>query len=109
MTPGMAARCRHDLARHRFAGGSSASSMPMIRDVRWLCVVLAWALASGARAAAATSVTIEDLTWTELREQIRAGRTTIIVPVGGTEQNGPYIALGKHNVRVKALAEKVAV
>ena len=83
--------------------------MPMMRDVRWVCVLLAWALATAARVAAATSVAIEDLTWTELREQVRAGRTTIIVPVGGTEQNGPYIALGKHNVRVKALAEKVAV
>ena len=36
------------------------------------------------------------------------GATTIIIPVGGTEQNGPHIALGKHNVRVKALAGKIA-
>ena len=40
--------------------------------------------------------------------QIRAGRTTVIVPIGGTEQNGPHMTLGKHNVRVKALSEKIA-
>src|SRR4029077_19204192 len=33
---------------------------------------------------------------------------TIILPTGGTEQNGPHMALGKHNVRVRILAELVA-
>ncbi|MDX8461236.1 creatininase family protein [Mesorhizobium humile] len=54
------------------------------------------------------SVFLEDLTWTELRDLVAAGTTTIIVPIGGTEQSGPAMALGKHNVRVKALAEKIA-
>ena len=55
------------------------------------------------------SVLLEELTWTELRDRIRAGATTIIVPVGGTEQSGPDMALGKHNVRVRILAEKIAL
>jgi creatinine amidohydrolase len=55
------------------------------------------------------SVFLEDLTWTELRDEIVAGKTTIIVPIGGTEQNGPAMALGKHNRRVKLLSERVAV
>ena len=54
------------------------------------------------------TVFLEELTWTELRAIIRAGKTTIIVPIGGTEQNGPHMALGKHNARVKALAERIA-
>ncbi len=54
------------------------------------------------------SVFLEDLTWTELRAAIRAGKTTIIVPVGAVEQSGPYVALGKHDARVKVLAEKIA-
>ncbi|HJV96055.1 MAG TPA: creatininase family protein [Albitalea sp.] len=61
-----------------------------------------------ALAQAPASVFLEDLTWTELRDQVRAGSTTIIVPIGGTEQNGPAMTLGKHNVRVKALAAKIA-
>ena len=54
------------------------------------------------------TVFLEQLTWTELRDQIKSGKTTIIVPIGGTEQNGPYMALGKHNVRVSLLADKIA-
>ena len=65
------------------------------------------ALPAAATAAPAT-VFLEELTSTELAAAIKAGATTIIVPIGGTEQNGPHIVLGKHNVRAKALAAKVA-
>ena len=58
--------------------------------------------------AAPASVYIEDLTWTELRDLVAAGKTTAIIPVGGTEQNGPHMAIGKHNVRVKLLAGRIA-
>ena len=61
-----------------------------------------------ALAQAPRTVFLEDLTWTELRDEVHAGKTVVIIPVGGTEQSGPAIALGKHNVRVKALAEKIA-
>src|ERR1700730_13789034 len=63
---------------------------------------------SAARGDAGESVFIEDLTWTELRDQIAAGKTIAIVPIGGTEQNGPHMAIGKHNLRVKLLAGKIA-
>lgn len=53
-------------------------------------------------------VYLEDLTWTELRDAIRSGKTTAILPIGGTEQSGPDIALGKHNVRVKVLSGLIA-
>jgi creatinine amidohydrolase len=55
------------------------------------------------------SIFLEDLTWTELRDAISAGKTIIIIPIGGTEQNGPAMALGKHNRRVKLLSERIAV
>ena len=58
--------------------------------------------------AAAPDVLLADQTWTELRDQIRAGKTTIIIPVGGTEQSGPYVALGKHNARALALSQQIA-
>ncbi|HHX4058142.1 TPA: creatininase family protein [Burkholderia contaminans] len=54
------------------------------------------------------TVLLEDLTWTELRDEIRAGKTTVIVPIGGVEQSGPYLALGKHNARVKVLSQRIA-
>jgi len=68
-----------------------------------LFVLLALCFGTGAQAAP-RSVYLEDLTWTELRDALKAGVTTVIIPVGGTEQSGPHIALGKHNTRVKALA-----
>ena len=53
-------------------------------------------------------MSLEQLTWMEVRDRVRAGTTTILIPIGGTEQNGPYMTLGKHNVRVRALAQKIA-
>lgn len=60
------------------------------------------------RAQTPDTVFLEELTWTELRDQILSGKTTVLVPIGGTEQNGPHMALGKHNVRVKALSAAIA-
>ena len=66
------------------------------------------ATAAGAGAQTPDSVLLEELTWTEVRDAVGAGKTTIIIPVGGTEQNGPHMALGKHNARVKALSQDIA-
>ena len=54
------------------------------------------------------TVQLQELTWTELRARIETGSSTVIIPIGGTEQSGPYIALGKHNARAAALAERIA-
>ena len=59
-------------------------------------------------ASARADVFLENLTWMELRDQIAGGSTTVIIPVGGTEQSGPQLALGKHNARVEFLAAKIA-
>jgi creatinine amidohydrolase len=65
-------------------------------------------LATGAWGQTAASVFVDDLTWTELKRDIASGKTTILIPIGGTEQNGPHMALGKHNARVRLLAERIA-
>lgn len=54
------------------------------------------------------SVFLEELTWVEVRDAIASGKTTVIVPTGGTEQNGPHMALGKHNYLVKYKAGQIA-
>ena len=51
---------------------------------------------------------LEDMTSPQVAQAVKAGATTIIIPIGGTEQNGPHMALGKHNTRVKLLAGKIA-
>src|ERR1700759_4327991 len=71
-------------------------------------VALGLAAAHVGAAPAPATVLLDELTWTELRDEIKAGKTTIIVPVGGTEQSGPHIVLGKHNVRARVLAARIA-
>ncbi len=70
--------------------------------------LLLGALHSPTWAAAPASVQLDDLTGPELRERIAAGATTVLLPIGGTEQNGPHMALGKHNVRAHLLAVRIA-
>ena len=54
------------------------------------------------------SVFIEDLTWTEVRDAIAAGKTTAIYYAGSTEQNGPGLVLGKHNFIAHYVAQRIA-
>lgn len=82
-------------------------STPMTR--RGLAVLLALAgWRAPAAAQAPRSLELEALTWTELRAALAHGYTTILVPIGGTEQSGPQLALGKHNARARLLAERIA-
>ena len=54
------------------------------------------------------SLMLADLTWTEAHEALERGYDTIIIPTGGVEQNGPFVALGKHNVIVERTALQMA-
>ena len=51
---------------------------------------------------------IEQMTWTEIRDAMQAGKTTVIVPIGGTEQNGPHMVMGKHNYIITFAAGEMA-
>jgi creatinine amidohydrolase len=51
---------------------------------------------------------LEAMTWTEIRDAIAAGSRTVIIPTGGTEQNGPHMVLGKHNYIVTFAAGLLA-
>ncbi|MFT3955879.1 MAG: creatininase family protein [Piscinibacter sp.] len=75
---------------------------------RALFAALAAACLVPSLARAAPEVRLEALTSTELRERIAAGTRIALLPIGGTEQNGPHMVLGKHNVRVGVLAERIA-
>jgi len=65
-------------------------------------------LSQGVVTTTADSLWLADLTWTEVAERIAAGQTTVIIPTGGTEQNGPHLALGKHNIVVEHTAANIA-
>ena len=57
---------------------------------------------------AAETVFIEDMTWMEVRDAMRAGKRTVVVATGGVEQNGPYLVTGKHNVVLRATTAAIA-
>jgi creatinine amidohydrolase len=54
------------------------------------------------------TVFIDELTWEETRDALKAGKTTVIVPTGGTEKNGYHMVLGKHNYVVTYTANLMA-
>ncbi|WP_022978546.1 creatininase family protein [Nevskia ramosa] len=62
-----------------------------------------------ANAAEPAGVRIEDMTWPELAARIKAGATTVLLPIGGIEQNGPAMAFAKHNRIVVAAADAIAI
>src|SRR5829696_7616880 len=57
---------------------------------------------------AGVSLWAEELTWMEIRDRIKAGTTTIIIGTGGVEQNGPYVAGGKHNFVLQIVLPYIA-
>ena len=55
-----------------------------------------------------SSLFIEELTWPEVRDAMASGRTTALYYAGSTEQNGPHLALGKHNFVARHVAGRIA-
>ena len=58
--------------------------------------------------AGTNTLLIEEMTWMEVRDALAEGMTTVIVGTGGVEQNGPYVAAGKHNFVLSATTVAIA-
>ena len=54
------------------------------------------------------SVWIEELNYLEVRDAMKAGKTTALIMAGSTEQNGPYMAGGKHQYAMRLVGEAIA-
>ncbi len=55
-----------------------------------------------------TTIELADMTWVEVQTALSQGYTTVIVPAGGIEQNGPHMVLGKHDYIVRRTAHAIA-
>src|SRR5207253_4761954 len=53
-------------------------------------------------------VWMEEMTWMDVRDAIKAGKTTAIIATGGMEPNGPWLATGKHNYVLQSNCEAIA-
>ena len=51
---------------------------------------------------------LSEMTWPDVAEAVEAGATTVILPLGATEQHGPHLPLGTDTVRATALADLLA-
>ena len=58
--------------------------------------------------AAHDTVWIEEMTYLEARDAIKAGKTTGLIFAGSTEQNGPYLPGSKHQHALRAVGEATA-
>jgi creatinine amidohydrolase/Fe(II)-dependent formamide hydrolase-like protein len=58
--------------------------------------------------AAPNTVWIEEMTWMDVRDALRAGKTTAIIATGGVEPNGPWLVTGKHNYVNQSNCEAIA-
>lgn len=54
------------------------------------------------------TVWLEEMTWMDVRDALKAGKTTVIIPTGGIEPNGPWLALGKHNYVLRVNCDAIA-
>jgi creatinine amidohydrolase/Fe(II)-dependent formamide hydrolase-like protein len=57
---------------------------------------------------APNTVWLEEMTWMDVRDAIRAGKTTVIIPTGGMEPNGPWLVTGKHNYILHTNCDAIA-
>lgn len=54
------------------------------------------------------TVWMEEMTWMDVRDALKAGKTTVIISTGGMEPNGPWLATGKHNYVLQSNCEAIA-
>ena len=80
----------------RTAGGGSARPTPTTASTRRI------------RFTPPDTVWLEEMTWMDVRDAMKAGKTTIIISTGGIEPNGPWLALGKHNYVLRANCDAIA-
>lgn len=62
----------------------------------------------GTPSQAPDTVFIDELTWEETRDALKAGKRTAIVPAGGTVNTADHVVLGTHNVLVTQAANLMA-
>jgi creatinine amidohydrolase len=56
----------------------------------------------------ADTVWIEEMTWMDVRDALKAGKTTAIISTGGMEPNGPWLVTGKHNYVLRTNCDVIA-
>ena len=108
---GIVRRRRSSPARPARRPASSVSAPLRIR-ARWAAVTAATIRTTAStrriRCPATNTVWLEEMTWMDVRDALKAGKTNIIISTGGIEPNGPWLVTGKHNYVLHANCEAIA-
>src|SRR5947208_1331053 len=88
--------------------GSVSHSLLMLVAGGTASLILAAGSARAAPRAQADLVEFEKMTWVEVKSALAAGKTTALIYTGGTEQRGPQLANGYHNLVAHAQVEAIA-
>ncbi len=72
-----------------------------------ICTLLALSFAFNLPAKATSSLFVEDMTWQEVRDAVAGGKTTALYYAGSTEQNGPHMVTGKHNLIARHVVSRI--
>jgi creatinine amidohydrolase len=99
--------CRRGPAAHPAGGGRFSGAKLALSVVAGLLIALV-VVQRPLTAPLPGTVALADMTWLEVRGAIDHGYTTVIVPSGGIEQNGPHMILGKHDRIVGYTARRIA-
>ena len=101
-----------DACRRRRAAGPAAGSARRRIRATWAaaeCADNPYNCADAPEPAASRdTVWIEEMTWMDVRDALKAGKTTVIIPTGGIEPNGPWLVTGKHNYVLRANCDAIA-
>jgi creatinine amidohydrolase/Fe(II)-dependent formamide hydrolase-like protein len=76
--------------------------------IRGAIVLLLLTAVAPAGAQSISPVELEQLTSPEVAALQKQGWDTVIIPTGGTEQNGPQLTLGKHNIIIRYTTAEIA-
>src|SRR4030088_121362 len=88
--------------------GSVSHSLLMLIAGGTASLILAAGSALAAPRAQADLVEFEKMTWVEVKAALAAGKTTALIYTGGTEQRGPHLANGGHNLIAHEVVEAIA-
>jgi creatinine amidohydrolase/Fe(II)-dependent formamide hydrolase-like protein len=79
-----------------------------MRRLFYSLVALGTVLCSAHAQGPPDTVLLEELTWVELRDLMRSGKTTVIIATAGTEQKGPHMVMGEHKYVLEYTSDRIA-
>ncbi|MFL6514037.1 MAG: creatininase family protein [Chthoniobacterales bacterium] len=80
----------------------------VVRRVCRLLIIFVISGLAAASAATAQLVDMELMTYLEVAEAMHAGKTTVLIYNGGTEQRGPHAVLGGHSLTARRAGVEIA-